>query len=378
MRRLILLALSCLCLALPDAAGSEPRTWTDTQGRQIEAMLLEVSGDTVTIERAGGRRFTVPASTFSEEDQTYIRQWKRITKSPLEPAQWPDRVQVRVPRAEIVEETSDMNIYRTERFEFRSDARLSRTLIAQFGQVFEATFAAVDALPIGLNISPPEDGYFQTRLFSDPDDYHRAGGIPGSGGLYSPLTREILLPIENLGVERSSLGYSYDKYKGNSALIHEITHQVMHPWLAVLPVWLAEGLAGYMETIPYERGAFQFRQQDLRDYVENRIGTRGDPLPIAPLGPLMDLHYGNWTETFADNQQAVARNYSTVLLLTYYLLHLDGDGNAERLIRYLQALRAGLPDEEADQILRAGRTAEELQKEMIGAFRRLRIRLEAP
>lgn len=79
-----------------------------------------------------------------------------------------------------------------------------------------------------------------------------------------------------------------------------------------------------------------------------------------------------------DNRRAVSRNYSTALLLTYYFLHLDGNGDAERLNRYLQALRAGIPTEEANRILRAGRTTEQLQKEMIAAFRRLRIRLETP
>jgi len=57
-------------------SGSEPaeyRQFTDTQGRTIEARVLDVQGDRVTIQRSHGERSTVAISVFSEADQQYIR-----------------------------------------------------------------------------------------------------------------------------------------------------------------------------------------------------------------------------------------------------------------------------------------------------------------
>lgn len=59
-----------LALVLPAAA----RTFTDNQGRTIEAELVGHSGDTVVISR-GGKEFPVPVTNFSLDDQEYIRQW---------------------------------------------------------------------------------------------------------------------------------------------------------------------------------------------------------------------------------------------------------------------------------------------------------------
>ena len=55
------------------------RTFKDSQGREIEADLVAVSGDSVVIKR-GGRDFTVKISQFSIDDQAFIKDW--IQKNP--------------------------------------------------------------------------------------------------------------------------------------------------------------------------------------------------------------------------------------------------------------------------------------------------------
>ena len=52
----------------------EARTFTDANGRKIEAELLGVSGTEVRI-RKGGKDYTLPIARFSEADQKYIRTW---------------------------------------------------------------------------------------------------------------------------------------------------------------------------------------------------------------------------------------------------------------------------------------------------------------
>jgi outer membrane protein assembly factor BamB len=49
------------------------REFRDQQGRAIQARVLEVSGQSVTLQRNDGRQFTVSISLFSQADQDYIR-----------------------------------------------------------------------------------------------------------------------------------------------------------------------------------------------------------------------------------------------------------------------------------------------------------------
>lgn len=62
-----LLALSSLLYA---------REFTDTQGRKLDADILSVAGDQVTLKRKSDMRtFTVASTTFSEDDQKFIEEW---------------------------------------------------------------------------------------------------------------------------------------------------------------------------------------------------------------------------------------------------------------------------------------------------------------
>lgn len=65
-------------ILLPIIANcSDFRTFTDKQGRQMQAKINQVSGDDVFIERRDGLATKVSSTIFSEEDQTFIDQWAR-------------------------------------------------------------------------------------------------------------------------------------------------------------------------------------------------------------------------------------------------------------------------------------------------------------
>jgi outer membrane protein assembly factor BamB len=56
--------------------GSEEgayRTFTDSRGRTIQARVVRVQGDQVTIQRRDGKQYTVPMETFSSADQVFLR-----------------------------------------------------------------------------------------------------------------------------------------------------------------------------------------------------------------------------------------------------------------------------------------------------------------
>lgn len=64
--------LLMVCLAAV-AEGAEPRTWTsDKGGHEVEAELVEVTGDSVRLRRADGRVVTTPIKRLSVADREYL------------------------------------------------------------------------------------------------------------------------------------------------------------------------------------------------------------------------------------------------------------------------------------------------------------------
>lgn len=70
---------TCLLLALGlswitvSGQSSEFRTFTNAQGKSIQAKLVGVSGPSVTIEMANGQKFTLGIASLSAADQEYLK-----------------------------------------------------------------------------------------------------------------------------------------------------------------------------------------------------------------------------------------------------------------------------------------------------------------
>jgi hypothetical protein len=69
---------TCLFFALVAFSGiamaqAELRTFTNTQGKSIQARLVGLNGANVTIEMANGQKFTLPITSFSAADQQYLK-----------------------------------------------------------------------------------------------------------------------------------------------------------------------------------------------------------------------------------------------------------------------------------------------------------------
>lgn len=357
----------------------DARIWTDRDGRVIDAELLEILDDKIRIKRKDGREFTAAISIFSEADREFVEKERAARREveekpkPENDKGWPRTISFhKKPNVEIVEENGNRFIYRTPHFEFHSDVRLSRNLVADLGHVFESTYFTLKSLPLNLISFELKSSPFKTRLFSKTEDYHQAGGIPGSGGLYQSASRTILIPTENLGVKASSSGFTFDRYADNRVLIHEITHQIMDPWLSRIPVWFVEGIAVYMETAAGKTGEFKFVPHLLEEYLVRYTPYRNGPLPILPVERLMAKSYPDWNRAFESESEMVGRNYHSALLLTYYFFHLDDDPS--RIRRFLN-----LPMEQIgsnpNEILLDGRDSNELQADLLKKFRRIGIRL---
>ena len=65
---------------LTNSGMTSSRTFTDTVGRQIEAEVVEVTGDKVTL-RMKGKDYTIPFTSLSLADQNYLKEWPRHNAS---------------------------------------------------------------------------------------------------------------------------------------------------------------------------------------------------------------------------------------------------------------------------------------------------------
>ncbi len=87
--------LTIAALALLPAVPSRAREFTSADGRRIEAEVVAVKGETVTIRRSDGKDYTLGLALFSPADQTYLRSWKPASTSPGTPLPPPRRCRTR-------------------------------------------------------------------------------------------------------------------------------------------------------------------------------------------------------------------------------------------------------------------------------------------
>ncbi len=76
------------CSAQPGSGLGEYRALTDSRGRVVQARVLHLDGDQVTIERRDGKQFTVPIATFSQADQDFLH-GSAGGKTPSATDDWP-------------------------------------------------------------------------------------------------------------------------------------------------------------------------------------------------------------------------------------------------------------------------------------------------
>lgn len=80
-------------------SGSSRRTFTNTSGKQIEAEVVNVTGDQVVLRR-NEKDYPVPMASLSAADQEYLKQWSKPTPAVKPPAQKSDPVKEATPGTE--------------------------------------------------------------------------------------------------------------------------------------------------------------------------------------------------------------------------------------------------------------------------------------
>jgi len=341
-----------LNLRAEPTSGDGLRNWTSVDGRQMQAKLVGVEGDTAVFQLANGQSAKVQLAKLSQADQDFVKSSAPVPvaaksqRVPIEKRTWPQVVEVSTKAINVTPVTEDpvqkKYEYRTESFNFTAQDKLAGSVMMEVARTFEATRTLVNALPWGIDPKPPQDlGYFQARLYVNMAAYHHDGGPLNSGGVYFSGDRVFRVPFESLGlVMRGKTWFKKQDYT-NDTLVHEITHQMMHDFLPFMPIWMTEGTAEYTNMLPYNAGRFQAasHERGIKDYIK-RNETMGG-LSMADVGSvdeLMRITSQGWHAKADGGGKQQHRLYFASCLLVYYFCHLDGDGKGTRFLKFMDKM----------------------------------------
>ncbi len=345
--RAFLLPLLACSLAAAEDKGV-PREWTSTEGQKISGLMLGTEGDAVALKLANGKVSKVPLARLSEADRKFVAEQGWPLPKPWK--KWPGDIRINLNEIQVEEEAGDGQsgkyTYRTGHFEIVSAAKLGQVVVKDVARIFEGTYRLLAASPWGI-LAEPENGRFRAELYLSRDDYIRAGAPPASAGVYIPSRRVFMVPFESLGLKETPQGWQRSSDYTTKTLIHELTHMLMHDALQTLPIWLVEGTAEYMELMPMRIGAFSpgSHFNALKDHNRQE--------PAFSLAETFSMDHPTWqkggkaggdgygpvTPFGRAGEVNVPKLYHAGLLLTYYFMHLDGEGDAARLQRFIAASR---------------------------------------
>jgi len=348
MKRVLFSSLVWICglsLAFAQLPTIEPpRGWKTAEGQPFQASVASFDGTTVIFRMANGSRAQAPATKLSTEDQAWLVEWQK--KQPIKVV-LPDVVGVETAniKAEVVSEdaVAEKYVYRTQNFEFESQGKFNQSLLREVARNFEATYELLKALPWGIGPAPESGQYFKARLLKNLEAYHAAGGPQNSSGVYIGGEDLFMVPFESIGVKTVGKSYAKDDAFDYGTMVHELTHQMMHSWLRLLPQWIVEGTAEYTSTLPLKTGKFRVSaaKNGLKDYLEflKKRARDGVPEPYA-LDQLFPITNEQWNSILEGDPRSSRRLYFTSYLLVYYFMHLDGKGDGQLFVRYFREVGA--------------------------------------
>jgi hypothetical protein len=348
------------------AQDASVRPWKDAQGRIIQAAFVSATADSVTLRMVDGKEHQIALARLSAEDQAFVRSQGSAPATappaptaqsatptvasaspdrlPIEKRTWPENVVVPTKSIEIqiVEENPVARkcVYRSEAFEFTSQAKLMGSVMKEVARTFEATKTLVSSLPWGVVCRPPE-GFerYQAALYETREDYKAAGGPANSGGVYMSGDKIFRVPFESIGLKMLGKTYAKDSDYDGGTLIHEITHQVMDSYLTFLPTWVIEGTAEYTEMLPYNAGKFRAdaHKTSIRDHIQE-MQKRGYAIDIGNLETHMTMNRATWSGIADTSNKKMGELYFRSVLLVYFFCHLDGDKKGTRFIKFMDAV----------------------------------------
>lgn len=405
-------------ICLLSTALGEMRAWVNDKNRSAEGELISATETHAVIHFKGQKSSReVALTTLSTNDQEFIAEWltqekdkstkKKVTYDPNASyrdrqknlsaltenipdnfdAEWPKLI--KSPEGleiALVEEdaTNNKYVYHSNHYEFICDVPLKPHLVKRFATLFEGTREVCRALPISTKKAHIAGETHRNRilLFETREAYVKNGGPPQSGGVFIGGKDIVMVPLTSLGVKKVGSSYSIDYKDDNKTLSHELAHQITDRVYYQLGArgWFSEGLADYVGTTPYRSGNFFISKSvgAAKEYAtgfgrEGNGGRHmGEKISAPDLKTYMLQDYSRFTGESANF------NYGLALLITTYFFHMDGDGDRVAITSFLKALREGKKGEEALEVLRQGRTFDELAKDISKGWRSKGVRITFP
>lgn len=354
--RPILTIVTWLTLAVSAQQSPSLRTWTDVQGRKVEASFGGLKDTSVQLILKDGKVVPFPLAQLSPEDQAFAKSQPApipapsasasasSSRLPPEKRSWPDKVEVATRTMEklklVAEEPQNRKyIYQTDSFEFVSQDKLAGSVMTEIARTFEATRLLVASLPWGVVCNPPPPlERYQAAFYETREDYFNNGGPQNSGGVYDSGDMIFKIPFPSLGLERRGKTWFKNENFRNDTLVHEITHQVMHDYLQFLPKWVIEGTAEYTEMMPRNAGTFRVGSHKIgvKEHVEKNT-QNGNPIDLGSIKEHLTMNREQW-DTKARDSYRMRVLYLRSSLLVYYFNHLDGTGKGERFIDFFESV----------------------------------------
>ncbi|MEM9237977.1 MAG: hypothetical protein AAGB14_14480 [Verrucomicrobiota bacterium] len=371
-----------ILLFLTLSAHAETKVWNTKHGGSFEARMVSQKNGVGLFEMEGGRRFSLKLSDLAPAGASPTAAASRpiarsATSAPRtsrygypfpKDVRYDSRAQVRV-----ISEDREKSVYRYEslHYHFASDVRLTSEVLRNFSVIFETTYSYCQALP--LSMRKAGGSRFPVLLFGSMEAYFRAGGPPGSAGVYMPSRGLVMVPLASLGVQAGSTGMTLDRKRESRVLVHELVHQLTPTayYAEGARGWFSEGLAEYVAASPYRRGYFQSdpHGRAVKAYVTARglngkMGrSLGSTVRLPKLKQFMTQPYASFSGSRAN------LNYGGGLLLVSYFFHLDEPNAGHHLTRFLKALDQGQSGAAALNQLRGPRSFEQLEQDIARAWR---------
>ena len=362
-------------------AGSKPivREWTSVDGKKISAEYLGLQGNNVALKLQSGKLSMIPLARLSPEDNTFTREHALAYHVAWQA--WPpdaDYAMQNVPVKEAPGEGGTF-VYTTPHFRFRSDVNLGTPLMKDLARVFELTYHLQSKSPFGI-LAKPDDGLFNARLFGNVFDYMKAGGLPGSAGIYMLKEKVFMAPLDLMGVRAGAAGWRKDSAEYDvTTIVHELTHMLTDEMLNNLPLWVNEGYADYISSIPLEKGSFKTSNEKIREGIldmlvrqngDTSTGSRsvvgigervklqkgtGGP-PLRKVADVLQMTNEEWVtgrkpgspdpesprKANPDPEKERLRVpilYRTSHLIIYYLIQIEGEKGVLKIRRFLDENR---------------------------------------
>lgn len=407
----------CLVIGAVFCSILPARTFTNHQGRQIEALVLKIHESSVDLRVEGDKKVqTVPFSKLSQADVDFLqaaaKEESRKSDSSAKNKQtrakrtgrgsstqslmkeyglkenftdpWPVLVSTNINiEIDIITESKEEGVfvYHSPNYEFVSDVRLSKNVVNKFSVMFEATREYFRLLPISSMKAHVPGGQYRNKilLFENYDSYIKNGGLPGSAGVFIGSQGVVLVPLTSLGVKKVGSGYMFDRDKSNKTLIHEIIHQLTDPeyYAPGARGWFSEGLADYCATTPYRSGKFMVRTNvsAVKAYATGygKDGRGGRAMGEKFDAPSLQLFM---TMSYEDFKKDGNFNYGFGMLLTYYFCQMEDDRS--NLTAFLKALKDGKQGEESLEVLLNGRSYQELEEQVAKKWRSKGVKITFP